>query len=281
MLVPVVLYTVVSGRTPIDVLGQSHGADAIERLFGPIGDYADRIERYTGQLERLFGDISVFMAISIVMLFSLLTLFNRGSSGVKLRSILERKDVGIYLIIGFTSVTFFLLIARISPWTEYRYMSGIAPFLVLLFTVPLVYGVKTLGVRRIFVFVFIAVPCFLLLTVNAFPRYLYRENVDVGISLSQHRDVPVVYIGRSAVVASTFMHFLEFEDQILFLRMRDGQMPELELLDEKSYESGLVLVFSSYPEPTFENIEKVLTATGLNDYVFYGFTDRLAFYFLS
>jgi len=222
--------------------------DALEILRHGDGRFLHRINRHLEIVsETVFGNISSFLVVLLLLVLVATVYFFKMKNEVKLRDFFKEPNVGLWLIMVGSCLFYFLMIAKIAPfhtippYLDFRYISNITPFIMLLLISLLVNSFKTLGLKsNLILFALISIPLTVLLTANIKDYYLYRNDSNIDEALSHHYHLPVVHISDDVWrTASSYWHFFEFENQILFATIQELDM---DIILQNPFEDGLLLV---------------------------------------
>jgi len=269
MLVVVIGYQIVLQRSIISILSGGRGSQAVKSLLVGNANFVSKVEKYLDIISRsVFGGVSIGIILALAIILMVIIGVAHTRNGVKIFSLMINQKTVLWMILCGSCLLFLLMIARIAPFRTLRYISCITPFLIILFISLLANAFKNIGFKStVVVFTLVSIPYTVFLMSNIYDEYIIRDGNKVDETLSQYYHLPMVVISqRDWHSAGDYWRFFHFTDEIFFTTSDEA---DLELIGERKYNEGLVLVF---PEPGRASedltINDVLTASDLNNTTF-------------
>jgi len=268
-------------RQPLTILftGGSRSQETVENFVHGNTGFIGRIEQYADLISRaVFGSISplIVLALFIILMLFIGAAYTR--NGEKITELMKNQNVALWLIMGGTCALYLIMIARIAPSQTFRYISCITPYVVIVIISLLVTTLEAIGFRTtVIIFVLVTIPYSMLLTINIYDVFLYRDGYRTDDELSSYYHLPLLCVSRGVGdVVPSYWRFFKFEDQIMFTL---AENMDIDIIRENEFENGMVLVLSdSVDSPA---VTDLLDATGLRDYMLVCYLPRYIVYLIE
>ncbi|MBP5281397.1 MAG: hypothetical protein J6Z22_02750, partial [Lachnospiraceae bacterium] len=193
-----------------DVLSSGRGVEALEQLRGGLGDFAMRISAFLETLGKAGGMLCIFILLMICFGWGILSLRK------------EKQEKGIWVVLIFPVIVYFLLAAKLSPFLVDRYVMPIFPLVMLIITVgassclTLLFRKKMKKINLLLACVLSALAlCQPFMPGHKDNTYLYPEYEIQEETATEYASLPCICVYEGVRYYENLIEFTKYEKTLL------------------------------------------------------------------
>ncbi|MCR4586900.1 MAG: hypothetical protein K5682_00705 [Lachnospiraceae bacterium] len=252
-----------------DVLNSGRGQESLENLTGGFSGTLERARQFFAiWCEEIFGNVGGIPIILILLLLAvwiLVTRRNRGEgSGQRTGTVpaceTEKDAVKCLWFLGVPLIFYILVVTRIAPFYEDRYMMPAYAFAAMVMGYVFFRAVKKLGLKEHWFVVLCLVLTIPMLAIQT-PNYLFKGYKAQQNVAETHRELPCVCVYDGLSYYRNLVEFTEYEQTLLVKTQELQQRRDDAVLDN---EEEIVLMTGRGVEP--EDAFAALEAYGYTNY---------------
>ncbi|MCL2080445.1 MAG: hypothetical protein FWH17_11595 [Oscillospiraceae bacterium] len=268
------------------------GPEAIFNFVSGNSDFIGSLRAFSAILggalfgNAVFGEVGLFLILALSAIAITLICIKHTGAGLKISDAFRKKETSLWVLTAFICLFYFLMIARIAPDPEYRYISCITPFAAVLFVSLLVKGLEAVGISKAAVVFSLIFASFCVLPAGNIPSFHLRPGNSVGYyedydELYAYYHLPVIYVSHQIRdVSACYSQLFNVESEIMFMTTENI---DTDFIGNFPYEYGLVLMLQpgGDDEKTDDMAQTILKAAGLREYTYITDFGRHAMYVLT